>query len=92
MSIDKMPVFKSFPAGKGQNRLVQWIENKIYRIISRRINWLLDRVLSGGVELIVDGNGPEDDGNWRLIVDSGNLVFEKRISGEWVTVWTISGQ
>ncbi len=92
MSIDKMPVIKKFPAKKEQSRLVLWIENKIYRIISRRINWLLDRVLSEGIEIIVDGNEPGGDGNWRLIVDSGNLLFQKRISGVWEIVWTIKGQ
>ena len=83
MSIDKMPVIKKFPAQKEQSRLVLWIENKIYRIISRRINWLLDRVLSEGIEIIPEGNEPGDDGNWRIIVVSGDLTFQKRISSIW---------
>ncbi|HEB28386.1 MAG TPA: hypothetical protein ENI05_11535 [Porticoccus sp.] len=91
MSIDKMKVFEKFPASKDQTRLVQWIENKIYRIVSRRINWLLNRVISEGIELIVDGNEPGDDGNWRIIVISGDLRFQKRISGVWTQVFEIEG-
>jgi predicted Mrr-cat superfamily restriction endonuclease len=91
MSIDKMPVFKKFPAKKEQSRLVMWIENKIYKIISRRINWILDRVLSGGIEIIVEGNEPGDDGNWRIIIISGDLKFQKRVSSAWADAHTISG-
>ena len=91
MSIDKMPVFTTFPAKKEQSGLVAWIENKIYTIASIRINWLLDRVLSEGFEIIQDGNGPGDDGNWRIIVVGANLEFQKRISGSWDVVFTIDG-
>jgi len=77
VSIDKMPVFEKFPAGKGQSRLVQWIENKIYRIISRRINWILDRVLTEGFEIIPEGGEPGDDGNWRIIIVGNDLQFER---------------
>ena len=91
MSMDKMPVFENFPAEPKQNKLVLWIKTKIYRIISRRINWLLARVLSGGYEFIVDGNEPGDDGNWRIIIESGDLKFQKRVSGAWADADTISG-
>lgn len=91
MSIEKMPVSASFPAKKEQSRLVLWIENKIYRIVSRRINWLLDRVLSEGLEIIPDGNAPGDDGNWRMIVVSGDLKFQKRVSSVWSDAHTILG-
>ena len=83
-----MPVFSRFPAEKDQSRLVGWIENKIYRIASRRINWLLDRVLSEGIEIIPEGNSPGDDGNWRIIVVAADLQFQKMISG----TWTYAGQ
>lgn len=91
MSIEKMPVFAKFPAEKGQSRLVLWIESKIYRIVSKRINWLLDRVLGEGLEIIPDGNEPGDDGNWRMIVVSGDLKFQKRVSSEWSDAHTILG-
>lgn len=97
MSIEKMPVFKKFPAKEEQNRLVQWIENKIYKPVSRRINWLLDRVTSGAIEIIADGNGPGEDDNWRLkIADAADvaagqaiqineLLVQRRISSVWKT-------
>ncbi len=97
MSIDKMPVFKKFPAKKEQSRLVMWIGNKIYKIVSRRINWLLDRVQSGGLEIIAEGNEPGDDGNWLLkiadaadeaagnVTAANDLLVQRRISGVWKT-------
>ncbi len=42
MSIEKLPVYEDFPSEKGQNRLILWIKNKIYKPVSSRINWLLD--------------------------------------------------
>lgn len=83
MSIEKMPLFRKFPAEKGQSRLVMWIENKIYKIISRRINWLLDRITSDGIELIPEGSEPGDDGNWRIIIIGTDLHFQRRVSGSW---------
>lgn len=91
MSIEKMPVFERFPAEKGQSRLVLWIERNIYRIISRRINWLLDRILSEGFEFIVEGNEPGADGNWRIIPINGDLKFQKRVNSAWVDANIISG-
>ena len=88
MSIEKMPLFRKFPAEKGQSRLVMWIENKIYKIISRRINWLLDRITSDGIELIPEGSEPGDDGNWRIIVVGNDLQFQRRVAG----VWEFAGQ
>jgi hypothetical protein len=91
MSIEKMPEFRTFPAPKGLERLLSWIENKIYKIISRRINWLLRRVLSEGFEFIVEGNEPGDDGNWRIIIISGDLQYQKRVSSTWVNAQKIAG-
>ena len=88
MSIEKMPLFRKFPAEKGQSRLVMWIENKIYKIISRRINWLLDRITSDEIELIPEGSEPGDDGNWRIIVVGNDLQFQRRVAG----VWEFAGQ
>ncbi len=91
MSIEKLPVFKNFPADKGQSKLVLWIKNKIFAPLSYRTNWLLDRVISDGFEIIPDGNAPGDDGNWRIIIVGANLEFQKRISGSWDVVFTIDG-
>lgn len=91
MSIEKVPVFENFPAQKEQSKLVLWIKTRIYRIFARRINWLLDRILTDGYEFIVEGNEPGDDGNWRIIIISGDLKVQKRISGEWDTGHTFSG-
>lgn len=91
MSIDKMPVYEAFPATKEQSRLVLWIKNKIYAVVSRRINWLLNRVLSEGFEFIVEGNEPGADGNWRIIVVGDDLVTQRRISGVWSEARKIHG-
>lgn len=97
MSIEKMPVFRRFPPEKGHSKLVMWIENKIYKPVSRRINWLLDRITTGAIEIVADGNVPGDDDNWRLkiadaadaaaenLVDVGDLLVQRRISGVWKT-------
>lgn len=91
MSIDQMPVLEKFPAQKEQSRLVMWIENKIYEICSRRINWLLRRVLTEGYEFIVEGNEPGDDGNWQIIINGDDLIIQKRVSGAWITTNTFAG-
>lgn len=43
MSIEKLPLFKAFPAEDGQTKLVKWLRQEIYAPIARRINWLLAR-------------------------------------------------
>ncbi len=91
MSIEKLRVFENFPAEKGQDKLVIWILNKIFRPFSYRLNWLLDRVISDGFEIIPDGNEPGDNGNWRIIIEGANLEFQKRISSSWDVVFTIDG-
>lgn len=91
MSIDKLPVFKKFPAGKEQTRLVRWIESEVYSIASRRINWILDRIIDGGIEFPPDGSGPGDDGNWRFLVSGDEFITQKRVSSAWVNVHTFSG-
>ncbi len=88
--IEKMPVFKKFPAEKGQSRLVQWIENKIYKIVSRRINWLLDRVKDDSFEITASDAAIEADGNWRLFISGTDLLIQRRESGAWVTKFTIA--
>lgn len=36
------------------------------------------------VELIASGNVAGDNGNWRIIIVSNNLEFQKRVGGAWV--------
>ncbi len=91
MSVDKMPLFKTFPAEEGQLKLVKWIKDKIYAIVSYRINWMLNRVLSEGFEFIVEGNEPGDNGNWIITISTDDLVVQKRVSGSLTTVWTFAG-
>ncbi len=93
--MDKLPntsKYRSNPVTKPElkepllwNRFLAWLENKIYFAIAYRINWLLDRVLSEGFELIVEGNEPGDDGNWRIFIESGNFKIQNKISGTWTT-------
>lgn len=40
--IEKLPVFKDFPAEKEQSKLVKWLKQEVYAPIARRINWLLN--------------------------------------------------
>jgi len=41
--------------------------------------------------LLASGNAlAEADGNWRLIVDSGDLLIQARISGTWTTQATFT--
>ncbi len=66
-------------------RLILWIEKDLYFKISKRINWLLDRIGNNSdFEIIKDGNVKGEDGNWRLKIDaSGNLIIQENISGTW---------
>ncbi len=43
-----------------------------------------DDTHAGSVEIIASGNVAGDDGNWRIIIVSNNLEFQKRIGGSWV--------
>lgn len=83
MSMDKLPVFEEFPPGKEQHRLVLWIKTKIFRPISRRINFLLSLLNSGFVEIPADDVDPGTDGNWRWRADGADLVLQRLISGTW---------
>ncbi len=72
--------------------LLSWIERRIYNKISKRVNFLLTRVNGQKLEIIADGNSDEDeDGNWKIIISSGNLIVQKRISGTWITSETYHG-
>ena len=70
---------------KGQNlvvyisKLVSWIERFVFNRISKRVNWLLDRVKDGGIEIPPEGEVPGTDGSWR----------HRIVDGDWI--WGING-
>lgn len=64
-------------------KLLLWIERSIFERISRRVNWLLARVIDGGIEIIQSGGSAGDDGNWRIIIVGNNLRFQRKESGVW---------
>lgn len=67
------------------SKLVSWIERFIFNRISKRVNWLLDRVFQDYYEIISpDNTGRNQDGNWRIRNDGTDLKAEKRESGSWV--------
>ena len=68
-------------------KLISFIERRIFNKISKRVNFLLKRVNDQKVEIIADGNDDKDEENdWRLRESSGDLVIEKRVSGVWTEV------
>lgn len=73
-------------------KLLIFIERKIFSAISKRVNFLLTRINDSKLEIVADGNNDKDeDGNWRLRENSGDLVIEKRISGIWTEADKIAG-
>lgn len=66
-------------------KLVSWIERRIFNRISKRVNWLLNRINDNHNEIISpDNTGKEQDGNWRFRNDGTDLKAERRESGSWV--------
>jgi len=64
--------------------LLSFIERRIFNRISKRVNYLLNRINDNKVEIIPDANNKDEDGNWRLKTDSsGNLIIQENISGTW---------
>ncbi len=77
---------------KGENlerffeKIISFLERRIFNRISKRVNFLLKRVNDQKVEIIADGNSDKDeDDNWRIIESNGDLLVQKRISGTWIT-------
>ncbi len=62
---------------------IKFVEEDVYAKITERVNWLLDRVRTDGLEIVPEGNVIGDNGNWRLIVSGTNLEIQKRLSGTW---------
>ncbi len=68
-------------------QMVIWQEEN-YSEITKRVNWLLNRVKSGIVELVPSGSLVGDDGNWRFYLSGNNLTVQRKESGTWTTKWT----
>lgn len=88
MSVEKLPIYSEFPAGKGQDRLVQWVKG-IYFKLTNRINWLLDRVKDDTLEITTTDSVISADGNWRFSISGTDLLIQRRESSAWVTKSTI---
>ena len=72
--------------------LISWVERRIFNRISKRVNYLLNRVNDQKLEIVADGNSDKnEDDNWRIRETSGDLVVEKRVSGTWVEVQKYHG-
>ena len=73
-------------------KLLSFIERRVFNRISKRVNFLLTSINDQQVAIVADGNDDKDtDDNWRIIVSSGNFIFQKRVSGTWKKAYTISG-
>lgn len=72
--------------------LVAFVERRVYNKLAKRVNFLLTRVNDQKFEFVASGNKDKDeDGNWRIIESSGDLKFQKRISGIWTDAPSILG-
>lgn len=72
------------------NDLVDFVERETY--LARKVNFLLTRVNDQKFEFVASGNKDKDeDGNWRIIESSGDLQFQKRVSGTWTNADKIRG-
>lgn len=60
-----------------------WVEN-LFSEIAKKINWLLDRIKIGIIEIVPSGSAIGDDGNWRIYINGNNLEFQRKESGTWV--------
>jgi hypothetical protein len=67
------------------NDLVSFVEGPIY--LSRKINYVLDRVNDQKIEFIASGNGKDEDGNLRIINSNGNFLFQKRNGDSETGTW-----
>jgi len=93
--IDKLNDREQYPEAKEDEELpsysrgiLRWLEDDIWFPISRRINWLLDRVKDNTLEIIKEGSVAGDDGNWRFFIDGDDLKTQRRESGTWVSKGT----
>jgi len=98
--VENLSVTESFGANvkEGEDlerfltKLIPYIERQVYEEISRRVNFLLTRVNDQKLEIVAGGNIDKDeDGNWRIIENSGDLIIQKRVNSTWTNADKISG-
>lgn len=74
------------------SKLLSFLERKIFNRTSKRVNFLLTRINDQKLEIIADGNTDKNEnGNWRISENSGDLVIEKRVSETWTEVRKFHG-
>ena len=67
-------------------KLISFVERRIFNRISKRLNYVLKRVNDQRLEIIAEDNEDKNkDDNWRIIESDGDLLVQKRISGTWTT-------
>ena len=72
-------------------KLLSWIERRIFNRISKRVNWILDRIKNDAHEIVKDGNEIGEEGNWREVISGDNLLKQRHDGSNWVTIDTTYG-
>lgn len=67
-------------------KLLSWIERRLFNKISKRVNWILDRQKDDSFEITKSGNAIETEGNWREIISGDDLLKQRYNGTSWVTV------
>lgn len=83
--VDEQGRVKSESLVRYLEKLLFWLEVHIYNRISKRVNWILDRMKDDTLEITKEGNPINTDGNWRFKIDGDDLILQKRIGGTWTT-------
>ena len=73
------------------SKLVSWMERFIFNRISKRVNWVLDRMKDDTLEITKSGNATNADGNWRFNINGDDLEVQRNVSETWTTVWIFKG-
>ncbi len=91
--MDKLKNTEFFPAAKEDEKLpsysqqmLRWLEKEIWYRISKRVNWLLDRIKDDQHEITKSGNKINEEGNWRFKIDGNDLTTERHNGSAWVTI------
>jgi len=72
-------------------KLLSWIERRIFNRISKRINWILDRQKDDSLEITKEGNAIDENGNLKIERNGDDWEVKIKSSGTWTTVWTFKG-
>lgn len=96
--MDKLKETEFFPAAKEEEdlpswsrKLLRWLEKEVWFRISKRINWVLDRQKDNSFEITRDGQGIDEDGNFKIERNGDNWEAQIKSSGTWVTVFIFHG-